>query len=380
MKLLEKIGRPLLLAVFVFLVCLAIAELVLRGLGMKQPELLPDSPNAHNGQGPDGAPSFTYRGHLPGSFIDFSNEVTLNSHGFHDVEHVLKREDYEVFRLLIVGDSYVAALSVPLEDTFFRQLQAALNTRNPLRRKAYEVIAMGRGNQAQARELEYIKSYGNLIQPDAVLLLFFCGNDFMENGPATFRNAARFATRYKREVAPAKAAFFKKCLLFPRSRLNGLIAEAATTFYAAHLHWFNKNITADDLISPELGVYHHPLSKKWESAFIHTARLLSEMKQTVEQTGAKFLIAGLTGPQAIGDAGPALVRAAKNRKNLVLTQPETWLAEWCANNSVPYCPLAPVLKKTGKHAYWPHDGHLNKLGNQVVVAPLYEFVIHECDM
>ena len=61
------------------------------------------------------------------------------------------------------------------------------------------------------------------------------------------------------------------------------------------------------------------------------------MKHTVEQTGAKFLIAGLTGPQAIGDTGRVIVKAGKSRKKFCLAQPETWLAEWCASNAVSYC-------------------------------------------
>jgi hypothetical protein len=364
------------LGILGLVVGLLLCEIGLRLLGFRQPELLDaDACLHHHNLGGPGS-SFMYRGHLEGSFTDFANPVTLNQAGFHDVEHADRRTDPRTFRLMVVGDSYVAALSVPLEKTFFRKLEARLLQEDPLHCGSYEVIAMGQGNQGQQKELEYVRTAGPRYQPDAVLLLFFCGNDIMENGPATFKAAAAFGMYYKHVVAPAKAACFRRWLWFPHSRVNGLLAEAATTFYALHLDWFRNDIHPADLVSPELGVYRTPLSPEWQSAYVHTGWLLYELKAETRALGARFLVAGLEGPQAIGDVGPRLFLGGGSR-GLSLGQPSEWLAAWCASNAVPYCPLASALTGLGRRAYWPHDGHLNIAGNEAIVAPLYRFVVEE---
>ncbi|MGH7819312.1 MAG: hypothetical protein ACREQ9_06045, partial [Candidatus Binatia bacterium] len=64
-----------------------------------------------------------------------------------------------------------------------------------------------------------------------------------------------------------------RLLWSPRSRLNGLVADVATTLYARNLHRFHANISADALVSPELGLYHEPLAPEWEEAWKRTAVL-----------------------------------------------------------------------------------------------------------
>ncbi len=49
--------------------------------------------------------------------------VTYNSRGWRDVEHQVENPD-DVFRILILGDSFMEAYSVALEESFPRQLEA----------------------------------------------------------------------------------------------------------------------------------------------------------------------------------------------------------------------------------------------------------------
>src|SRR5207249_7470170 len=109
-----------------------------------------------------------------------------------------------------------------------------------------------------ASEIEWLREYGPVYKPDVVLLVFFCGNDFMENDPVTFSDASDFGRRYIAKVAPRKLEFFRKLMIVPGSRLNGLIAEAATEYYAEHLDRFDATISAADLLSPEIGHHLNP--------------------------------------------------------------------------------------------------------------------------
>lgn len=369
--LIQRAARLIGLGVLGVATGLGLCEAGLRLTGFQQPKLLAPQNGRHEG-GP-GA-NFVYQGHMIGGFVDFANPVTLNTQGFHDVEHLDDRAKTNTFRLMIVGDSYVAALSIPLEKTFFRLIENRFARQDPLGCASYEVIAMGRGNQAQQKEIEYITKFAPRFRPDAILLLLFTGNDFMENSLTTFKAAADFGLRFQHKIAPAKFSCFNRCLCLPRSRLNGLVAAAVTSFYAMHLYWFRDDIRPEDLISPELGVYRLPLAPEWEAAYARTGRLLEAMRNAAQAEGAMFLIACLDGPQAIGDVGPHLLEQ-RSQKGLILDYPSKWVAAWCASNDVPFCSLAPALQKLGRRAFWPHDGHLNEQGNQAIVEPLCDFVV-----
>lgn len=362
----------LLLATSGILLSLVFAELILRGIGFPMPRLLTDQGRRHDFTTPHA--QFLYEGYLAGTFVDFSNTVTLNGEGFHDVPHAPARARPETHRTFVLGDSYVAALSIPQDLTFPRQLEARLRHADPLGHGDYEVIAIGHGNRAQLAQLHWLQRYGPIYKPDLVLLAFFCGNDFMENAPAIFARASAFARFYQDVVAPRKTAFFDRALLLPRSRLNGVLAEALTTWYAAHLDLFDHAIQADDLVSPELGVYHTPASPEWETARQETAALLDAIRDECARQGTSFAIAVLVGPQAIGEVGEHAWLKAKS-KGLDLGQPQRWVNEWCASRQVPVLNLAPALESAGiRRVFWRHDGHLTPVGNTIVADALGPFV------
>lgn len=350
----------------------AVAEVVLRAGGFRMPRILPPDVRHSYDFNPNGR--FIYRGYLPGTFEDFENEVGLNSQGFHDYEHPAARPATNTYRIMILGDSYVAALSVPIEDNFCHLIERKLRVEDPLRCGSYENIALGRGSQAQETELEWLRKYGPEFKPDLVLLVFFCGNDVMENSDRLYGAAQKFAAHYVSQVVPRKIEFFNHALIFPRSRLNGLVAEALTTWYSENLFRFDHSIRREDLESPELGVYQSPLSPEWENAFTRSASLLDHIRSNCDGLHAQLTLACLVSPQAVGDLGHQELIGAK-QFGLDLKRPERWIASWCTEQKVPYLLLSGDLGRAGpRRVFWRHDGHLNECGNKVVADALYPFL------
>ena len=368
----RRLALGLFLSAAAILASTAIAEVALRIEGYSLPVLLPLSikrtyhmaPNSH----------FVYRGFLPGTFEDFANPVEFNQLGFHDREYSPERPSATTYRVMVLGDSYVAALEVPIEETFHKRLEARLRSADPFGRGSYEVIAFGQGNRAQEAELGWLRKFGPQYRPDLVLLVFFCGNDVMENSPVLFARAKSFGTRYLREVTPRKEAMFRRLLVFPRSRLNGLVAEALTTLYAQSLHRFHSSLSAADLISPELGVYRNPMTPEWRDAFERTSNLLEEIRAETERLGAKLIVASLSGPQAVGDLGLNLLWSERV-SSLDYTFPDRWIAGWARDRGVPSIALAPRLAEAGRRrVFWHHDAHLTSYGHAVVTDTIYQFL------
>ncbi len=237
----RRLGAGLAVALAASALSVLLVELILRVQGYRVPVLLSDRVRAHYRIAPNA--EFVYLGYLPGEVEDFANPVKLNALGFHDRDYPVERPTPATYRILVLGDSYVAAWEVPVAETFHKLLEARLVAEDPLRRASYEVIAFGQGRTAQETEIEWLRKYGALYHPDMVLLLFFCGNDFMENDAATFAAASRFGNHYIKEIAPRKIRVYEKLLLFPGSRLNGLLADAAAEYYAEHLDRFVPGIS-----------------------------------------------------------------------------------------------------------------------------------------
>ncbi len=118
---------------------------------------------------------------------EFRTHVRINSLGLHDAERRHARA-VGVFRILILGDSYIEALQVELEQGVGRRLQDQLAARAGRR---VEVISAGVSSWGTDNELLYFRHEGYRYQPDLVLLFFTTSNDVRENYAPFNRMAAQ---------------------------------------------------------------------------------------------------------------------------------------------------------------------------------------------
>jgi hypothetical protein len=108
---------------------------------------------------------------------EFRVRVRINSRGLRDVEHDLQKPP-GTFRILVLGDSYVEALQVELEQTFGRLLERDLRSRLG---RPVEVISAGVSSWGTDNELQWFRHEGYRYQPDLVLLAFTSSNDVRES-------------------------------------------------------------------------------------------------------------------------------------------------------------------------------------------------------
>ncbi|HEY5998246.1 MAG TPA: GDSL-type esterase/lipase family protein [bacterium] len=361
------------LAAGAVLVVLVLGEAALRLVGYRPPVLVPPAVKGTYRFEP-GA-SFTYVGYRPGSPVEFRTPIVLNRLGFHDRDYAPARPEERTYRVLVLGDSYVAAMEVETAQTFHKLLEARLNAENPLGRGRYEVIAFGQGNRAQEAELGWLRRFGPEYRPDLVLLVFFCGNDVMENSPATYRKASNYATFYQKVVAPKKLALYDRLFVLRRSRLNGFVAERAAAYYSAHLDLFDRSVTREQLLGPDAEVYRVPPAAEWVEAWGLTRGLLGEVRAEAGRQGAAFAMAVISGPQVIGEASQDRLWAG-SAAGMDLEQPEKWVLGWCAEERVPCLSLGKAFREAGRErVFWRYDAHLTPFGHSVAADALYPFLV-----
>lgn len=141
---------------------------------------------------------------------DFHIHIQANADGLRDIDYGKKQE--EAFRILGLGDSFAFGWGVESEQSFFKVLEKMLNKRirsfapPPFRR--YEAINAGIPGFGTYEALALTKSVGLKYEPDLVVLAFYEGNDYKNNGDAPRKREIRDG--YLADVTNEKPFFVRK--------------------------------------------------------------------------------------------------------------------------------------------------------------------------
>lgn len=115
---------------------------------------------------------------------DFDTLIRINSEGLRDYEH--PREKYpEVFRILVLGDSFAFGSGVSMEESYPKLLEAMLNQNLAEKGQKYEVINAGIDGYGTEQEYLFLEELGNRYKPDLVIVGLFANDirDVMDGIP-----------------------------------------------------------------------------------------------------------------------------------------------------------------------------------------------------
>jgi lysophospholipase L1-like esterase len=323
---------------------------------------------------------------------EFVVPVQVNHHGLRDIER-----DYAkapgVFRILILGDSFVEAMHVPLEKTFPHVLQQELN--GDAGGARIEVMGAGVSGYGTASELLYFEREGKRYQPDLVVLAFYPGNDVKNNSP-TLEDKLK-------PVYSADGALQKVVGDAPPKRLHGWRAWVARS---AAYHYFRKVLLTQqpqlaqvlarhgllqrdvipavperDGVPVDYGVYASTPTPEWQEAWAHTERLLGELQSATAANGARFAIAIVSSrDQVYPDWWREVVQTYPRMQSETwdLDAPQRHVEAWCAQHGVPCVALAPAFRaaaaRGGEPLHYHHDGHWTVAGHRLAASILKEFI------
>ncbi len=96
----------------------------------------------------------------------YENTVEVNSDGLHAPPAPAKGAG--VFRIVVVGNSFVESVQVPVRSLFTTLLQNELNAQ-PSRHYTYEVIPIGFSGNGELLDTLYYLRFGQMLKPDLVI-------------------------------------------------------------------------------------------------------------------------------------------------------------------------------------------------------------------
>ncbi|MGO9571497.1 MAG: hypothetical protein ACLP5H_28575, partial [Desulfomonilaceae bacterium] len=125
---------------------------------------------------------FAYYGYDPNSKAKYVNVFHWNSQGYFDHDYNVAKPK-RVHRIVVIGDSYVEAVQVPLSRTFHKLWETALNKSSYSgSRPRFEVIALGNSGTGQVKHLEVLRTEAMRYDPDTVVVTLY-SSDFCRDDP-----------------------------------------------------------------------------------------------------------------------------------------------------------------------------------------------------
>jgi len=221
----------------------------------------------------------------------------INGNGLRDRD--IPYERHGGFRVLVLGDSFIEAHQVDIEQSVTKRIERALAAR-PSVPHPVEVINAGVSAFGTDNELLYYLHEGSKYRADLILLAFFTGNDVMENhheliglrgvpyprkpyfelvdGRLVVRDhplpPERTIVRWKRDL---------RQLLERRAALYRLLSALALPRQASA-----AAPPALQGLNAQLAVYLKESPERWRQAWRITRGLLLRLRQAVEANGSRF--------------------------------------------------------------------------------------------
>jgi len=288
----------------------------------------------------------------PGSRFTYHNlpnvrppqaEIRINQHGLRGAPLPPAKQRDET-RILVLGDSYTAAVQLPEEVIFTTLLQRQLNGGATDGR--YRVVNAGFNGVGTAHELLYFLNRGRALEPD-ILVLEYSFNDLEDNlthGGFRWHDGSL-------ELAEAlrNPGFWREPLLTARDWLG----NRSLAFYLLYK-------------SARAALAHAQAAANPEPAVELLCQLIDRLIAAANSMGVPVVIVTIPAPLYLSGGDPTwaqihtLLRArVRDTENQLIVTDE----------------LFAEAERRGRHVYLAHDGHLDEEGHRLVAAELARAVL-----
>ena len=307
--------------------------------------------------------------------VEYVTRVDINSHGLRERE-IEYQKPPGLRRVLVLGDSFVEATEVAVEEAFPRRLEAHLQAAGGTATQVLNAGAVGYGT---AQEYLLLKHEGVRYQPDLVVLLFFSGNDVADNS-------------WTLDYPPIRAIkpYFELDASGALRALPFTPPDRSATQVGPFRQWLRRQSLLFDKLDPdELGKvpwepayirsivapYESGTSPEVEEAWRVTEALLAATRDEAEGAGARFVLVNIPAPWEIDPPFWDRMRGffGLPDQGWDLDRPNRRLGEIAARRGIAYLDLRSPLQaglEDGQRLYFSIDGHWTSAGHDLAARTL----------
>lgn len=368
------------------------------------------------------------------AMYEFDVDVTVNELGLRTPTPISYTKKNGVYRIMVLGDSFVEAMQVPIEQTFGHQMGRLLNDAGVHighETAEIEIINVGVGSWGTDQQLLWLRHEGYKYEPDLILLAFYPANDFMNNYmPLEFANQktvrkpwfelvdgqlrlnnfpfdpneTRESRRRLRELTGV-ATSADNTISEHNERAEPMLRSVGEWLhqYSALYRYLNPRLRivapnlasrlvqlgviepgreSDDLaqgaayIPTAYGIYATPLAEPWPQALLTTQAILAEFKREADQLGAPLRGMLIPSYEEVDDQQWSRVLQrypAMQTQRWDTAQPAVLTQQIFDKAGIPLMDLTPVMRQyaeQGKNLYLRDDRHFTPEGHTMAAHTL----------
>ncbi|MEE2751787.1 MAG: SGNH/GDSL hydrolase family protein [Myxococcota bacterium] len=293
--------------------------------------------------------------------IEYTTRVQTNSLGIRGSE--IQRKSEDELRVLAIGDSFTLATQVQQEETFTELLEPLLRERLGRRVTVYNAGVDGYGTQ---QAIGWMDRLLQKVEPDAILLTFYTGNDLRDNARLPQRLMGELPSESPPpvELTPQERAFQSK------------LARHFTMYAFLKRHLALRSM-ADDFRIQEYRDEILPFTDEGslERLIPATEMVLERFWQRCQSLQLQCMVA-LAPPAYVIDTQrtPATFRAFGLDPSLARLDIPAHTVAKSAPDELTVIDLAPALRepRTQDTLYYTFDPHWTPAGHEVVSQALVE--------
>lgn len=310
--------------------------------------------------------------------------ISINSAGMRDDREHSQAKPPGTYRIAVLGDSYAEALQVPVEKTFWWNLEGRLTACDFAGGKRIEVLNFGVSGYSTSQELLMLRQRAAAFGPDLVLLAFLSGNDVRDNSKEIAGGDPRPYFLLEREVLVLDSSFRDHWIFRLKSSAAWQFGAGLST-HSRLLQLLNKvkNILGQSLSTPrtprhelDIGLDDHAYLSRppepWERAWQLTERLITELEAEAFRAGSHLLLVTLTNPGQVPINKQSMRQHANKLGEPDLFYPERRLRAFAERQQIEAVFLAEDFAEfaatRGVHLHGfpntqPGSGHWNEHGH-----------------
>ena len=323
--------------------------------------------------------------------------VRINPQGWRTPDFTQMKPD-GVFRVLVLGDSFMAGLQVNDEEIFSSVLRRRLNAAGLGKR--VEVITFGVPSWGTDQQYLALRQYGLKLNPDLVVVAFYAQNDVAETDLMlrSFTNTYPKPFFDLRDGRLIELPFLDSTPMPIRVgrrlaadlRVYPMVRDALLTIPLAHRVLFRLGIVGvvpQETQSPEpegaslwqwpdrwrrqIGVFELRPWADWSRAWAISEALLRRMNAEATSTGARFLLLGVASPIEVMPQ-EVLTGLVGHMNDFDADQPTRRLTEISARQGIDFVSMVPAFRnrignsaQTFEDLFLRCDGHWTPAGHRL---------------
>ncbi len=289
----------------------------------------------------------------------FDVDVLLNSLGMRDREHPIEKPPGR-FRILVLGDSFMEAKQVEMEQGFCARLEEILSATREV-----EVINSGHAGFGCVEECLVLKQFGLPRRPDLVIQAFFM-NDVSDDA------AVRDEIEYAESGAPVK--------MRPEGPRSRFAQWLGARWDMLPFRQKDRLVENDDLGDPEhdpFAILRPGRAMRDEAAWKRSLAAIRETARLAQSAGAQYALVVIPLAQQVDPTlGGRVAEVWRLAPGELTDFPQQRLSRFGEQQGLAVLDLLPLFRahKT-EHNYFRNDGHWTAAGHALAADAVCEYLV-----